>query len=83
MFEDKTEYISHRGILKSCEFGVLFHPYQQYGPMSINTNLKEMTDGAVLYVSHQCLQKDFSKAYHKNLKLQVRDKSYPLFIICV
>ena len=76
MFEDKTEYISHRGILKSCEFGVLFHPYQQYGPMSINTNLKEMTDGAVLYVSHQCLQKDFLDKIHCKVILVVGDDDH-------
>jgi hypothetical protein len=76
IYEDKTTYISHRGILKSCEFGLLFHPYQQYGPMNVNINLDEMKDGAVLYVSHQCLQNDFLDKIHCKVILVLGDDDH-------
>jgi hypothetical protein len=74
IYEEKNDYVSHRGILKSCEFGLLIHPLEVYGFMNINTNLNEMKDGSVLYVSTQYpLQKDFFNKIHCKVILVIGD----------
>lgn len=51
--EEDAFYLSQRGIMKSSEFGELTYPSSVYGSININTNLNEMVDGSILFVSQQ------------------------------
>ena len=58
MSEKDTLFVSSRGLMKSCQFGSLYHPLPKYREIPLNLNLNELHEGDVVYFSAQNLNKN-------------------------